>query len=122
MAASMNARSSTSASRRLSTVRENSPASDRRAHRTADVDAPSMRSAIASACARSMRSLRNARNVNSPGSAGRAPSSQTRSRTMRATTGAAMTLELQDIFPGERARGLETQHETVVDPRPRRGP
>ena len=86
MAASMNARSSTSASRWLSTVCENSPDSDRRAHRTAEVDAPSMRSAIASACARSMRSLRNARSVNSPGPAGRAPSSQTRSSTMRATT------------------------------------
>ena len=84
--ASMNERNSMSASRWPSMVRENSPESDRRAHRTADADAPSMRSAIASACARSMRSLRKARNVNSPALAGRAPSSQTRSSTMRETT------------------------------------
>ena len=117
--ASMNARSSMSASRWLSTVLENSPESDRRAHRTADADPPSTRFTIASAFARSMRSLRNARNVNSPASAGRAPSSQTRSSTMRATTAPPWPWSSRTSSPRERARGLESQSEPVVDLGPR---
>src|SRR5207244_1849873 len=47
----------------------------------------SIRSATASACARSSLSFRKARRVNSPGSARRAPSSRHRLRIMPSTTG-----------------------------------
>ena len=53
---------------------ENSPSSERSAARAAATEPLATRSAMASACTRSILSFRNARSVNSPGSAGRAPS------------------------------------------------
>ena len=69
------------------TCRENSPVSERIAERAARRDALSMRSATASAWARSSLSFRNARSVNSPGRAKRAPSAQARSSSRCNTAG-----------------------------------
>ena len=66
---------------------ENSPVSERNAERAADSDPASMRSATASAWARSSLPFKNARSENSPGRARRAPSASARPSTMSSTTG-----------------------------------
>lgn len=89
--ASTSMRRCTSASRSACTSRENSPAMDRVALRAAASVLASIRSATASACARSSLPLRNARWVNSPGSATRkaieAPASRQRASSSCSTTG-----------------------------------
>jgi hypothetical protein len=60
--------------------RENAPSSERPAERAAASVLASIRSATASACARSSLSFRNARRVNSPGSASRSPKPRPASR------------------------------------------
>ena len=62
-----------SASRSVCTSRENSPDSERLALRAAASVLASIRSAIASACARSILSFKKARSENSPGRATRIP-------------------------------------------------
>ena len=66
---------------------ENSPCSERMAARAACCEPASMRSATASACARSSLSLRKARWVNSPACARRAPSSTARATSASITKG-----------------------------------
>ncbi|MEA3219889.1 MAG: hypothetical protein OZX49_00985 [Immundisolibacter sp.] len=85
--ASICTRSSISRSDSALICRENSPSRLRRAARAAAVLAASIRSATASACARSSLSFRNARWLNSPGAAWRAPSASTRASSMSMTTG-----------------------------------
>ena len=89
--ASTSMRNWISASRSAWTSAENSPASDRLALRAAASVLASIRSAIASACARSILSFRKARSVNSPGCATRspmaAPASMQRASSSCSTTG-----------------------------------
>ncbi len=66
---------------------ENSPCSERTAERAALAVAASIRSATASAWARSSLPLRKARRLNSPGSASRAPRSRQRASSICMTTG-----------------------------------
>ncbi|MCW0417677.1 hypothetical protein NB689_003431 [Xanthomonas sacchari] len=87
IAASMWMRRRISCSARSSTRRENTPSSERRAARAARRSPAAIRSAIASAWARSSLRLRKARSLNSPGRAGRAPSSQQRATRCRSSTG-----------------------------------
>src|SRR6185369_14573656 len=81
------ARNSVTCATRPWMAAENSPASERIAERAASRLAASIRSATASACARSSLPFRNARRVNSPGSARRAPASSTARSTSWVTTG-----------------------------------
>ena len=78
-------------SRRRCTSPENAPASERLALRAAASVLASIRSATASACARSILSFRKARSVNSPGRASRSPrlspASRQRARSSCSTTG-----------------------------------
>ena len=74
--ASTNRRRRTKPSRSWSTSREKSPASERTALRAAASVLASIKSAIASACTRSILSLRKARSLNSPACARRRPGRQ----------------------------------------------
>ena len=74
-----------------------------------------MRSATASACARSILSLRKARSVNSPGRARRAPSASTRSTSRSTITGTAVALQLEHVLAGVRMRAREEERDTDVD-------
>jgi len=85
--ASTSMRKSINSSTRRRISPENSPDSERIADRAAAAVVASMRSATASACARSSLSFKNARRVNSPGSASRAPSCMQRPSRSRRTTG-----------------------------------
>ena len=85
--ASISVRSSINASTMAFTSRENSPARLRVAARAAVAVAASIKSATASACARSILSFKKARLVNSPGMASLAPSSTQRLRTSASTAG-----------------------------------
>ncbi len=87
IAASVWMRSRNRCSARASTRRENTPSSDLRAARAARRSPAAIRSAMASAWAKSSLRLRNARALNSPGRAGRAPSSQQRATSCRSSTG-----------------------------------
>ena len=87
IAASTYERRSNCNSTTSSTLRENSPRRERAAPRTAACDDASMRSATASACARSMRPLRKARKLNSPGRASRAPALTASARSRSITNG-----------------------------------
>ena len=78
--ASTSMRSSTSCAARPATSSENAPARERAAERAAASVWASMRSATASAWARSSLSFRKARSVNSPGSASLRPGMASRQR------------------------------------------
>ena len=78
IAASICTRSATSACSRASTLRENAPSIDCSAARAPACERDAIRSATASACARSSLPLRKARSVNSPGRASRAPNAHAR--------------------------------------------
>ncbi|KAG1086801.1 hypothetical protein G6F40_013863 [Rhizopus arrhizus] len=80
-------RSSTSCSTTASMRRENTPSSERRAARAARLSPAAIRSAMASAWARSSLPLRNARSLNSPGRAWRAPSAMQRATSSCNSTG-----------------------------------
>ncbi len=90
---------------------ENAPDSDCDADLAAASVEASIRSATASACARSSLSLRKARRVNSPGSARRRPMLAARFEHARQQhlqhDRAAVALQFQHVFAGVRMRTLE---------------
>ena len=107
------------ASRRASTSRENAPASERPAERAAASVLASIRSATASACARSSLSLRKARCVNSPGSARRKPTARAGFEAARQQQlqhhRPAVRLQLQHVFAGVGVRRRKVDREALVD-------
>ncbi len=112
-------RSSTSRSRSASTSRENAPASERPAERAAASVLASIRSATASACARSSLSFRKARCVNSPGSATRKPTACAGFEAARQQQlqhhRPAVRLQLQHVFAGVGVRRGKVDRQALVD-------
>ena len=110
-----------SASRSWCTSRENSPASERLALRAAASVLASIRSAIASAWARSILSLRKARRVNSPGCGqpqadGRAGLQAARQQQLQHHR-PAVRLQLQHVLAGVGMRRREVDGQALVDGR-----
>ena len=99
MAASIQTRRRTTPSARACTCREKSPSRLRTAARAAASEPLAIRSAIASAWARSILPLRKARSENSPGRAWRAPSAMQRSSRQRSMTGLPCTCSSSTSSP-----------------------
>ena len=97
------------------TATENSPCSERNAARAASAEPLSMRSAMASACARSSLSLRKARAGEFAG-LGHARAELQRAREQHVDDDRpAVTVQLEHVFAGERGRRGEEQREAVVE-------
>src|SRR5882762_4348653 len=90
---------------------ENSPCSERMAARSASREPASMRSAMASACARSSLSLRKARWVNSPARAELHGARDQRVDHHRP----AVAVQLQDVLAGVGMRRGKEQRQARVD-------
>ncbi len=92
-----------------------SPASRCAAALAARSVSAAMRSATASACARSMRPLRNARSVNSPGAASRAPERNTTIRHEDNHSRATMHVQFNQVFARERSGRKEVCGERIIE-------
>ena len=99
--------------------RENAPSSERPAERAAASVLASIRSATASACARSSLSLRNARRVNSPGSASRRPNRATgvdaALQNQLQHDRAAVALQFEHVLAGVGMRRRKVQRDAAVE-------
>ncbi len=94
---------------------ENSPCSERMAARAASREPASMRSATASACARSILSLRKARSVNSPGARAARAELQTALDQLLDDHRTAVPLQFEHVFAGVGMRPRKEQRDADVD-------